>query len=83
MINYLFSTYYSDDDPLLLSVFHFGFPTFSNEYINAPDAATRDNTYAAIIASILKIYLPARLVIPAVVCRGSVLFKNSLYASGY
>jgi len=78
MVDYLFLTYYFDDNPLLLSVFYFGFSALSNEYINAPEATTKDNTYAAIIASILKIYPPPRLVIPAVVCRGSVLFKNAL-----
>gem|GEM_PF-5462611 len=61
MIDYLVSTYYFDDDSLLLYVFYFGFSALNNEYINAPEATTRDNTYAPIIASILRVTpLPGR-----------------------
>jgi hypothetical protein len=54
VVDYLFLTFYLDDNPFLLSVFYFGFSAFSKEYINAPEATTRDKTNAAIIASKLR-----------------------------
>ena len=49
------STYYSGKDPVVI---YFGFSALNNEYTNVPEATTRDNAYAAIIASIRFTPLP-------------------------